>query len=262
MTRLTAILSAVILAFLTGCQKDASVSKISIPITTVPFPEAGVSKPDPFPGFEISNNNTKNTYGCVGHVHNELGEFIGSGVLIAPSVVLTAGHVIDGDTLRYFITGDKAYVIEKTVIHPGYKDVTGINHDIGVLILAEPCTETPAQILIDRSELNPREALTTVGFSKQIKKISKPGTFWYYGTTQEDPNYMRFLPIEGHIWFGDSGGAVFEDGGKLAGIISAMVIINGTIVDHTAARVDLYADWIRSVMKEEGCSPCHDSKKP
>ena len=73
---------------------------------------------------------------------------------------------------------------------------------------------------------------------------------------------MRFLPIEGHIWFGDSGGAVFEDGGKLAGIISAMIVMNGTIVDHTAARVDLYADWIKSVMQEEGCSSCHDSKKP
>jgi hypothetical protein len=258
MTRLTAILSAVILAFLQGCQKDASVSKISIPITAVATPNPGVSKPDPFPGFEISNNNTKDTYGCVGHVHNEIGQFIGSAVLIAPSVVLTAGHVIEGENLRYFITKDCAYTIEKTIIHPDYEH----DNDIGIIILGEPCPETPAQMLVDRSELTSRESLTTVGFSKEIKKISKPGTFWYFGTTQEDPHYMRFIPFKGHIWFGDSGGGVFEDGGKLAGIIAAMVVVDYTVVDHRATRVDLYVDWIRSVMQEEGCSPCHDFKKP
>lgn len=258
MTRLTAILSAVILAFLSGCQKDTSVSKISIPITAVTPPETGVCNIDPFPGFEIPNSNTKDIYGCVGHVHNEMGQFIGSAVLIAPSVVLTAGHVIEGETLRYFITKDRAYTIEKTIIHPDYE----YQNDIGILILSEPCLESPAQMLVDRSELASRESLTTVGFSKEIKKISKPGTFWYFGTTQEEPHYMRFIPFKGHIWFGDSGGAVFEDGGKLAGIIAEMVVVDYAIVDQRATRVDLYVDWIRSVMQEEGCSPCHDSKKP
>ena len=258
MTRLTAILSAVILAFLQGCQKDASVSKISIPITAVTPPDSGACKPDPFPGFQIADNSTKDTYGCVGHVHNEIGQFIGSAVLIAPSVVLTAGHVIEGETLRYFITKDQAYIIEKTIIHPQYDQ----DNDIGILILSEPCLEIPARMLVDRSELTSREPLTTVGFSKEIKKISKPGTFWYFGTTQEDPNYMRFIPFKGHIWFGDSGGAVFEDGGKLAGIIAAMALMDHAIVDQRATRVDLYVDWIRSVMKEEGCSMCHDSIKP
>ena len=180
MMKLTAILSAVILATQMGCQKDASVSRSSLPTAIIETPH-GISKPDPFPGFEVVNNNTKDTYDCVGHVHNQKGHFIGSGVLIAPAVVLTAGHVIDGETLQYFITKDKAYIIEKTIIHPGYTGKDGqIVNDIGILILSEGCDEQPAQLIRDKSELTQRESLTTVGYSNEIKKISKPGTFWYY----------------------------------------------------------------------------------
>jgi len=126
--------------------------------------------------------------------------------------------------------------------------------DIGILILTEGCDEQPAQLIHDKSELTQRESLTTVGFSHEIKKISKPGTFWYYGTVEEEPQYMKFLPINGHIWFGDSGGAVFENGGHLAGIISSMCIIDNTMVDQSAIRVDRYADWIKDMMNREQCS--------
>ena len=253
MTKATAIFTAVILAFLQGCQNDASVSQSPLPTATVEIPH-GISKPDPFPGFEIVDHNTKDTYGCVGHVHNTRGEFIGSGVLIGPSTVLTAGHVIDGDTLRYFITGDKTYIIEKTILHPSYKNGEDIKDDIGILILSEACDETPAKMIQSGLELTQREQLTTVGYSKQIKKISKPGTFWYYGTVEEEPQYMKFLPIKGHIWFGDSGGAVFEESGHLAGIISSMTIIDLTLVDQSAARVDKYYQWILDTIQNEGCS--------
>lgn len=249
----TAILYAVILALLTGCQKDASVSKSSNPITTIEIPQS-ISKPDPFPGFDISNSNTQNKYGCVGHVHNERGEFIGSGVLVAPAVVLTAGHVIEGEQLQYFITGDKAYMIEKIILHPGYKTGEEVVHDLGILILSEGCDESPAQMITKAAELTQRESLTTVGYSKQVKKISKPGTFWYYGTVEEEPQYMKFLPINGHVWFGDSGGAVFEETGKLAGIISSMMMMDAMIVDQSAIRVDKYYDWIVDTAHNEGCS--------
>jgi len=253
MTRFTAIFAAVILAFLNGCQKDASVSKIPLPTTIVEIPKS-ISKPDPFPGFDISNNNTQNKYGCVGQVRNEQGEFIGSGVLVAPSVVLTAGHVIDGGQLQYFITGDKAYIIEKIILHPGYKTGEEIVHDLGILILMEGCDETPARMITDKSELTQRETLTTVGYSKQVKKISKPGTFWYYGTVEEEPQYMKFLPINGHVWFGDSGGAVFEENGKLAGIIASMMMMDAMIVDQSAIRLDKYYDWIVDTVQHEGCT--------
>ena len=253
MRPLTAILFAVILALLNGCQKDASVSKSSAPITTIKTPEI-IDNPDPFPGFEIANSNTQNKYGCVGHVHNEQGQFIGSGVLIAPTIVLTAGHVIEGDQLQYFITGDKAYIIEKSILHPGYKTGEDIINDLGILILSEGCDVTPAIMIKNSSELTQREPLTTVGYSHQIKKVSKYGTFWYYGTVQEEPQYIKFLPIKGHIWFGDSGGAVFEEEGHLAGIISSMTIIQDTMVDQSAIRVDKYQDWILDTIKNEGCT--------
>lgn len=252
MTRFTAIFSAVILAFLQGCQKDTSVSQ-TFPTTTETF-KYGVSKwSDPFPGFEVVNSNTKDIYGCVGHVHNRQGEFIGSGVLIAPAVVLTAAHVIEGEDLVYFITRDRAYKIEKTIKHPDWNP-RFLDHDLGILLLQDPCLETPATIIGSKAELRRREALTTVGWSKQIKKISKPGTFWYYGTLEEFPGFMKFLPHNGNIWIGDSGGAVFEDGGKLAGIISSLTIIDYQIIDQSAVRLDLYLDWIESTIKSEHCT--------
>jgi S1-C subfamily serine protease len=253
MKKATAIFTAVLLAFLNGCQKDASVSKIPSPTATIEIPKS-ISKPDPFPGFEIVNHNTQDKYGCVGHVHNERGEFIGSGVLIAPSVVLTAGHVIDGDELKFFITGDKAYMIEKAILHPQYKTGEEVVHDLGLLILTEGCDETPAEIIRNSSELSQREPITTVGYSHQIKKISKPGTFWYYGTFEEEPQYMKFLPIKGHIWFGDSGGAVFEEHGHLAGIIASMTVMDDTLIEQSATRLDRYTAWIQDTLEHEGCS--------
>ena len=253
MTQATAIFLAVILAFLQGCQKDASVSIAHTPSTTDKTTQS-ISKLDPFPGFDISDSKTQNKYGCVGQVRNERGEFVGSGVLVAPAVVLTAGHVIDGEQLQYFITGDKAYIIQKVILHPGYKTGEEIVHDLGILILTEGCDEPPARMITDKSELTQRESLTTVGYSKQVKKVSKPGTFWYYGTVEEEPQYMKFLPVNGHVWFGDSGGAVFEETGKLAGIIASMMIVDATIVDQSATRVDKYYDWIVDTVQNEGCS--------
>jgi S1-C subfamily serine protease len=253
MKKSTAIFTAVILALLIGCQNNTSVKTDTLPTTTANH-NSGISNTDPFPGFQFVNGNTKDIYGCVGHVHNEKGEFIGSGVLIAPSVVLTAGHVIEGETLRYFITHDKCYIIENTVIHPDYKVKDEIVNDLGVLILSEPCDEDPAQLIQSRAELVQREDLTTVGYSHNIKKISKPGTFWYYGTVEEEPQYMKFLPIKGHIWFGDSGGAVFEDGGHLAGIISSMTVVDNTLIEQSAIRLDRYLDWITDIMNHEQCS--------
>jgi hypothetical protein len=47
---------------------------------------------------------------------------------------------------------------------------------------------------------------------------------------------------------------VFENGGRLAGIISSMCIIDNTMVDQSAIRVDRYADWIKEMMNREQCS--------
>jgi S1-C subfamily serine protease len=252
MKQATAIFAAVLLALLNGCQKDTSVSKI-LPTTAVETTD-GISNSELFPGFDTVTNDTKNKYGCVGHVHNERGEFIGSGVLIAPSVILTAGHVIEGETLKFFITQDKCYIIEKTVIHPQYKVGEEIVNDLGLLFISDPCDEIPAVLIQNASELTQKEGLTTVGFSYNIKKISKPGTFWYYGTMEEEPQYMKFLPLKGHIWFGDSGGAVFEEQGHLAGIISSMTIVDHTLIEQSAIRVDRYLGWIQDTLEHEGCS--------
>ena len=122
------------------------------------------------------------------------------------------------------------------------------------MLLTESCDETPAQIIQNKSELTQRENITTVGYSHNIKKISKPGTFWYYGTIEEEPQYMKFLPIKGHIWFGDSGGAVFESQGHLAGIISSITIVDDTLVEQSATRLDRYVNWIQDTLEHERCS--------
>jgi hypothetical protein len=134
-------------------------------------------------------------------------------------------------------------------MHPDYTEEGSGKNDIGLLFLEEACLETPAELQTDPQDLKRGELLTTVGFSHKIKKISNEHTFWYYGTIVEQPTYIRFLAHKGNIWLGDSGGAVFEDGGKLTGVISALMIMEYSVVDQIAARVDLYVPWIRQMEK-------------
>ena len=69
-------------------------------------------------------------------------------------------------------------------------------------------------------------------------------------------NEFKILPVDGSVWFGDSGGGAFATiGGKKyqIGIIRSFsaIRIRGapTIIENSCVRVDRYLVWIRSIIK-------------
>ena len=247
--RLAAISFAVVFVVLLLRHKEAKpiLPKINLPDAATIVDD--ILEIDSYPGFTVVTDDDADTHKCVGEIFVTDGRFIGSGTLIAPKVVVTAAHVIKGSDLEYFRTNNQCYKIRKSVAHPDYTEEGSGKNDIGLLFLEEACLETPAVLQTDPEELRRGERLTTVGFSHKIKKISNEHTFWYYGTIVEQPTYIRFLAYKGNIWLGDSGGAVFEDGGKLTGVISALMIMEYSVVDQIATRVDLYVPWITQMEK-------------
>jgi hypothetical protein len=235
---------------LSGC-----VAQTPVPQQQITQKTTEKNKLDFLEWFETVNYDN-DPYPAVCSLSGVVGNIIGSGVLIAPNVVLTAGHCIDGIELSYVSFGTEIICISETLIHPKYDLNMRVPHDIGLLFLEhEPHGITPAKI--HTGQFVCRFAnITTVGYSFHFKKYSKPGTFRYYGTVLENIGEIKFLPRKATIWHGDSGGAVFTNwhGQRLLiGIISNFMIIEGEIIECSATRVDMFEHWIKeSINNHEG----------
>ena len=221
--------------------------------TDIPIPDvAPVEIPlkDPYEGFKVITED-QDEYSCVGQVFDKDG-MVGSAVAIGGNIVITAGHCIDGTKLTHFKTNGEEYTIIKEVLNPNYKIGETILVDIGILFLDRPvCGVEFPEIIKSRQDLTRFENLTTVGFSNDAKKKSRENTFYYHGVLMEDMLNLTFNSTRGyHIWFGDSGGALFEDGGKLAGILVSFAIIDLHIVEMSAIRLDLTKPWIDRTLEE------------
>ena len=234
--------------WLVGCINPTSVPQQKIQETS-----AKEIKPDFLDGFETVIWYDNDPYPSVCSLSGVMGNVIGSGILIAPNVVLTAGHCIDDVELSYVSFGDQMICISETLIHPDYNIKMRVPHDIGLLFLEhevhgiEPVTMHSGQFICRFADI------TTVGFSFSFKKYSKPGAFRYFGTVLENIGEIKFLPNKTSIWYGDSGGAVFTDwyGQKLLiGIISSFMIIDGEAVECSATKVNIYKKWIEEVKNE------------
>ena len=181
---------------------------------------------------------------------------IGSGVLIAPDVVLTAGHVVDDGKAKYFdFISSGCYKITDIVLHPQYKIGEFLLHDIAIVFLEDDGDVQPIDLIGIGDVCYKGKPLTTVGYSRGIKKYSKVGTFWYYGRLLREPQYMKMLPLKATVWFGDSGGAiigVFGDEWKLVGIISSFSYTEGIVYENSGSSVEFYRGWIEEVLNERG----------
>lgn len=243
-----------ILAFtlcISGCQ---SVTKSNVASTIPPLQKKSYFK-------DISNSNL---FPEVGSIRDVEGNLIGSGVLIAPNAVLTAGHVIDDTTSFMFRIGEWDVSIKERIPHPRYSGRWGIRNDIGIVILACDITDIEPATLHYAGHIMRRSPLITVGFSRGYKKQSLPDTFFYYGTLMEDVTQIKFLPLKDTIWFGDSGGAVYSvvNGRRvLVGVISSLSIAGERIFENSATKVQFYHDWIMEVLDgreiNEGVGTAH-----
>ena len=206
------------------------------------------STPEVFSPFVSVNEN--DPYPFVGSLHREDGSLVGGGVLIAPDVVLTAGHCIDNKKIDAVHFGEIYVPVSSTVLHPEYKMYGRVANDIGIILLECPVDISPVPLHNNRV-LWRFSDITIVGYSFGYKKYSKPGVFQYYGTVLEEINQIKFLPRQASIWFGDSGGAVIATLGgeeKLVGIITSFLTDEFGIVECSATRIRFYEGWIEEVL--------------
>ena len=194
-------------------------------------------------------------YVCIVVVFDEKWEFVtsGSGVLISPMVVLTAGHVTEAGPHAYvsfapdgIMYGSLAgYVPGTTHTHPEYQieykpGLRGVlTHDVGVVKLTEPVIMTeygtlPDEGIVDTLEM--QTDLDVVGYG--YNDIERPGgNLIFYGARYYAPTELiaskniqsdEFIKItdnpgqgKGGAYWGDSGGPVLLGGTNIIlGLVS------------------------------------------
>ena len=198
-------------------------------------------------------------YPSVCSLHIEDGRLIGSGILIRPNVVLTAGHCIEDDDIFSITIGEEQIMVKDMVLHPSYSRTFGrIKGDIGLIFLECDSNYEPATIGCVEWMYR-YQNITTVGYSFDYKKYSKPNVFRYFGTVVEEPNYMKFIPRPASVWPGDSGGGVFakfQGKNYVVGIISNYIVIETfggiMVVSECSATIIVnYLDWIKTEIENE-----------
>ena len=251
---------SVLLICLVGCVKRTS-DLVTVPPPQENTPVTTTEIIDPMGKWFSRVTQGNDPYPSVCSLYSEEDELIGSGVLIRPNVVLTAGHCIDDDSITSVDFGDERIAVKKMVLHPSYSDALGrvLLEDIGLIFLECDSKYEPAKIGCTEWMVR-HQPITTVGFSFGYKKYSKRGVFRYFGTIIEQPNVMKFIPRPISVWFGDSGGGVFTrfEGKKyLVGIISTFTVLRNykgddNITECSAVIISKHLDWIElEILNEE-----------
>ena len=192
-------------------------------------------------------------YEFVGSINfSEDDKLIGTGVLIAPDMILTAAHVTeDKEDLVWIESDGDRICIEEVIYHPEHIKNVYMKHDIAIAILEHDSDEIPVELFDSNVDfITKRSPLTTVGHGHGIKRYSNPGTFWYYGRLISNPQYMLMLPLKTSIWFGDSGGAVLTRNNKLIGIMAYFSVTDGKIFENGCASIEYYKNWIEEKKNE------------
>ncbi|HEY0876921.1 MAG TPA: trypsin-like serine protease [Zeimonas sp.] len=178
----------------------------------------------------IPNGTRTSDYAYVGAVY--FGGYWGSGVLIAPGVVLTAGHVVedanDSRTTPFFLRGadplsDPGVVgyFSYTVLHPLYETGDFDQYDIGLIFLSGSVGLEEYVALSSEPGLALRsETVDIVGYGSDLVRSKTTNRINDALTTEA---LLYVVGESGVVEPGDSGGGLFveRDGQKrLAGITS------------------------------------------
>jgi serine protease Do len=146
----------------------------------------------------------------------------GSGVLISPTEILTAAHVVQAAN-KVLVEFPSGREISATVV------ASRPSHDVALLRLAEPAPESPAkvgdsdamlvgdQVLVIGAPLGESHSLTVGHLSA---KRSSKGLF--VGTSTVD-----FLQTDAAINPGNSGGPMFNMAGEVVGVVSHILTTTG-----------------------------------
>ncbi|MGD7652134.1 MAG: trypsin-like serine protease [Verrucomicrobiales bacterium] len=163
----------------------------------------------------------------------------GSGVLISPEWVLTAGHVSLSKSGGTFTAGGSSYQIDNAVTHPGFS-FSGLANDLGLLHLATPVAGTgiasmvrlsPADSILGQQATWVGHGLTGTGLTGATTPLAfraftnvidvmgpeygQSATSFVAdfdrpdGSTNASSSDPAATRLEGNLTSGDSGGGVF-----------------------------------------------------
>ena len=194
-------------------------------------------------------------YPFVGSInYSSSGRLIGSGIVIAPNLILTVAHVSEGrdDDLMFVEYDGDTHCVAEVIYYPTHYEGL-LQHDIAILVLETESDENPVSLINPENDLIYKKMkLTTIGYGTGRKRYSNFGVFWYYGRLIGKPEFMIMLPLEASIWFGDSGGAVVTLNNKLMGVMSYMESTwSGVIYENGCVSMEYYRDWIEEIKNEQ-----------
>jgi hypothetical protein len=215
------------------------------------------------------------------------------GVLIAPQWVVTAAHTIPLHSVSEIEINGECRNVERVIIHPGYRKLpeellTGdaapamefqfSNHDIALIKLTAPVTDTPPATLYSGSdELHRSVKIIGKGATGNGNDGVSPHAAHrttlrraFNTITSADGRWLGYvfdsgtpaLALEGMLGSGDSGGPVLikvNGEWQLAGL-AAWVYWEGDVAAYRAGiygqtsyhvRLSHYAEWLEGVMASE-----------
>ena len=197
-----------------------------------------------------------------------------SGTLVAPDVVLTAGHCIEGgpvevvlDTVDYARTGGERIRVAWSRAYPDWER----RYDVGVVVLDRPAKVTPrpvaarctarAELVAGRSVTIAGFGLTSHGGTEASSRLHQASVSITDPSCTADPACTPSIAPEGEFvaggqgvdsCFGDSGGPVYvaaPGGPALLGLVSRGLSVPGPPCGGGGVyvRADRVAAWIERV---------------
>lgn len=178
--------------------------------------------------------------------------FTSSAVAIAPQIILTAAHSVDGvDSAKIFLdshydmSSKNSIKVSDIIVHPEY-DQRNSNflNDIAIIVLEKPLPEFVTIYEVHQESLLKGE-LARIGFGGRFSQNARNFTDPKYIAHPCDHRY--FMCEDKFSVVGDSGGPVFirtDKGLKLAGIHSTL---EGEKLTYSV-KVNSYMPWIESVL--------------
>jgi hypothetical protein len=231
-----AVLTAIL--FSLGCAGEVDVSEDNgVAVTFEPIIGGVVASAYPEAAYLNIDATTTSMYVC-------------SGTLIAPKVVLTAGHCVDGHSKWEVYVAGAYRVATRKAVYDWYENgsdaVNPKHHDIGLLFLNEAVKITTYPT-IATTKLAENAAATCVG--RVDNGVVKSGAYQANTAVSsgDSVGYPYAYKSSVVIQKGDSGGPVFKKGThEIAAVNSGA---NTSV--QVLARVDLLASWIAQQIASE-----------